>query len=136
MTVLQPDLAQQVRAAQAAQAATNAAARASAADSKGAAAAAGAEPAAEATTSSSSSPASGPWLLLVTRQGLAKRVSLYDIPSKESRGVQGVIGIKLNAGEPAGPCTAAASCDALKSVGRALLILPNSYRRGGRTKHC
>jgi hypothetical protein len=40
----------------------------------------------------------GPWLLLVTRLGSSKRVLLSDVPRKANRGVQGVIGIKLNAG--------------------------------------
>lgn len=92
MAVLSPDLVQQVGAVPAAAtAAEEAAAGAPAAD---------AEPAAAAADSSSSEDGAqqGPWLLLVTCLGTAKRVLLSDVPCKANRGPQGVIGIKLNAG--------------------------------------
>ncbi|KAF8061304.1 gyrA [Scenedesmus sp. PABB004] len=41
----------------------------------------------------------GPWLLLVTRRGLGKRVPLSDVPIKARRGPQGVIGVKLAPGD-------------------------------------
>jgi len=108
MTVLPPELAQQIAAAQAA-------AKAAAAAEPGADTPSTAEAAPDAqlaaTDSSSSSTDSetshGPWLLLVTRLGFGKRVSLYDIPRKEGRGVQGVIGIKLSTGEPYTQCSVA-----------------------------
>lgn len=83
MSVLSPDLVQQVQAA-------------SAAASAPGEAAAGA-PAAE-SSSGSEAAQQGPWLLLVTRLGTGKRVLLSDVPCKATRGIQGVIGIKLNAG--------------------------------------
>jgi DNA gyrase/topoisomerase IV subunit A len=97
MTVLSPQLAQQVKAAQAAAADDSApgdAAEAAAAE------AAAAEAAAEDGSAAEAVVQQGPWLVLVTRNGLGKRVSLRDLPMRESRGVQGVIGIKLNEGAP------------------------------------
>lgn len=106
MTVLPPDLAQQVAAAQAAAKVEAAAAKEAAAAAKQASpaaaggdssdAAAAAEDA-TAADSSSSKHLQGPWLLLVTRFGSGKRVSVFDVSCK-GRGIQGVIGIKLNPG--------------------------------------
>jgi hypothetical protein len=92
MAVLPPELVQQVSAVQAAakEEQDGAAAAGSAAAAEAAAAAA--------VSSSSAEEQQGPWLLLVTRLGTSKRVLLSDVPCKMSRGVQGVIGIKLNAG--------------------------------------
>lgn len=95
MSVLPAELAQQVRAAQAAAKAAEAAKEAAAAapHSGGDAAAEGAA-AADGRTARSQ----GPWLLMVTRNGTGKRVALQDLPLKANRGAQGVIGIKLTAG--------------------------------------
>jgi DNA gyrase subunit A len=43
--------------------------------------------------------AAGPWLLVVTAGGYAKRVPLVDVPAKAGRGAQGVIGVKLAPGD-------------------------------------
>lgn len=91
MAVLPPELVQQVNAVQAA-------AKEEQDDAAAAGSAAAAEAAAAAAVNSSAEEQQGPWLLLVTRLGTSKRVLLSDVPCKMSRGVQGVIGIKLNAG--------------------------------------
>lgn len=80
MSVLPPQLAQQVTAAE------------------------GAAQEAEAAAESIDTPAAadedqGPWLLLVTRKGSGKRIPLQDVPLRLNRGSLGVIGIKLNAGK-------------------------------------
>lgn len=94
MTVLPPELAQQVKAAQEAAKAAEAAKEAAAAAGGDAAAA---DPAAAADSSAARS--RGPWLLMVTRNGTGKRVPLQDVSLKANRGTQGVIGIKLAAGD-------------------------------------
>lgn len=129
MSVLPPDLAQEVAAAQAVAKAAADAARAAAEAAKAAAAAVKAAgeaakaandadggsrsgpqllPAAQqqqseeeedADTSSSSSKDTGPWLLLITSKGHGKRVALTDITIKKGRATQGLLSIKLSAGD-------------------------------------
>lgn len=99
MTVLPAELAQQVRAAQAAAKEAEAAKEAAAAHSGGDGAAEHAA-AAAAAADSRMARSQGPWLLMVTRNGTGKRVALQDVPLKANRGAQGVIGIKLTAGGP------------------------------------
>lgn len=101
MSVLPAELAQQVRAAQAAakaaEAAKEAAKEAAAAADSGDDAAAE-DAAAAAAADNRTARSQGPWLLMVTRNGTGKRVALSDVPLKANRGAQGVIGIKLTAG--------------------------------------
>jgi hypothetical protein len=99
MTVLSPQLAQQVKAEQDAATAAAAAAAAAGDSAPGdASEAVTADTAADEGSAVDPVVQQGPWLVLVTRNGLGKRVSLRDLPMRESRGVQGVIGIKLNEG--------------------------------------
>eukprot|EP00878_Enallax_costatus_P019373 GHUV01020438.1.p1 GENE.GHUV01020438.1~~GHUV01020438.1.p1 ORF type:complete len:826 (+),score=272.01 GHUV01020438.1:1150-3627(+) len=97
MTVLPPDLAQLVAAAQAA---TKAADDAEDDDNRSSDSSPQQEQEQhEDAVSSSSSKDTGPWLLLITSKGHGKRVPLDGISIKKGRGTQGITGIKLGAGD-------------------------------------
>jgi hypothetical protein len=121
MTVLQPELAAQVRAAQAA---AKAAAAAAADGGGGGAAAKGAGSSSSSSSkkSSNSSPRKGPWLLLVTAGGFAKRITLLDA-RVTGRGVSGLIGMKLNAGGSAAWSMAAADRGLVQALVRSGVLL-------------
>lgn len=97
MTVLPPQLAQQITAAQAA--AKEADAAAGDDNSSNSSSSTPQQDEQQQEGASSSSKDTGPWLLMITSKGCGKRVPLVDIPIKKGRGTQGVIGVKLGTGD-------------------------------------